>query len=98
MSDEEKFQSWFHRNWRPAMGWMYMIVCIFDFIIFPILWVASLVITGQNIEPWKPLTLEGAAFFHIAMGGVLGITSYSRGQEKMAMLNKKPSKKTPDLS
>ena len=29
---------WVSATWRPMMGWMYMAVCIFDFIIFPILW------------------------------------------------------------
>ena len=30
-------EDWMQSKWRPAMGWMYMVVCIFDFIIFPIL-------------------------------------------------------------
>ena len=29
---------WISAKWRPMMGWMYMVVCVFDFIIFPILW------------------------------------------------------------
>jgi len=29
------------------------------------------------------MTLQGAGFFHIAMGAVLGITSYGRSQEKI---------------
>jgi hypothetical protein len=29
------------------------------------------------------LTLQGAGFFHIAMGAVLGVTAYGRTQEKI---------------
>lgn len=83
MSDDD---SWMNRKWRPAMGWMYMIVCIFDFIIFPIMWsIAQIWDQGGSVtSQWEPLTLKGAGFFHIAMGAVLGITSYGRTQEKIA--------------
>ena len=36
VSAQEK--DWMQNKWRPAMGWMYMMVCVFDFIVFPILW------------------------------------------------------------
>ena len=29
---------WINNKWRPAMGWLYMGTCFFDFVIFPILW------------------------------------------------------------
>ena len=31
---------------------------------------------------WDPLTLKAGGFFHIAMGGVLGIGTWTRGVEK----------------
>ena len=31
---------------------------------------------------WSPLTLQAGGFFHIAMGGILGIGSWTRGREK----------------
>jgi hypothetical protein len=78
-------EDWLNSKWRPAMGWMYMTVCITDFIIFPILWAFFQVyVEHQQVEIWKPLTLEGAGLFHMAMGAVLGITAYSRGREKIA--------------
>jgi len=34
MSDsEKKKEDWMNSKWRPAMGWMYMAVCIFDFVL-----------------------------------------------------------------
>jgi hypothetical protein len=69
---------------RPAMGWMYMIVCVFDFVIFPILWSLLQSISGGTVtSQWQPLTLQGAGLFHIAMGAVLGVAAYGRTQEKL---------------
>jgi len=31
---------------------------------------------------WVPLTLQAGGFFHITMGAILGIGSFTRGQEK----------------
>jgi hypothetical protein len=77
-------ETWLNSKWRPSMGWMYMIVCITDFIIFPVLWNLLQHTAGQQITQWKPLTLEGAGLFHMAMGAVLGIAVWSRGKEKLA--------------
>jgi hypothetical protein len=76
-------EDWLNRKWRPAMGWMYMTICIFDFIIFPIGWAVFQSYVNQKVEAWDPMTLQGAGLFHMAMGAVLGIAAWSRGQEKM---------------
>lgn len=66
------------------MGWMYMIVCIFDFVVAPVLWTMFQIMGNGKVESqWKPLTLEGAGLFHMAMGAILGIAVYGRTQEKM---------------
>lgn len=76
--------SWLTTKWRPAMGWMYMMVCIFDFILFPILWsLLQSLLDGEVTRQWEPLTLQGAGLFHLAMGAVIGITAYGRTQEKL---------------
>jgi hypothetical protein len=77
-------ENWMNSKWRPAMGWMYMIICTFDFIIFPILWsMLQAVNQGSVTIPWQPLTLQGAGLFHMAMGAIVGVTAWSRGQEKL---------------
>jgi len=75
----------FNTKWRPAMGWLYLTVCAFDFVIFPILWNLAQATYLKNIifTQWSPLTLQGAGFFHISMGAVLGISAYGRTQEKI---------------
>jgi hypothetical protein len=66
------------------MGWMYLTVCIFDFILFPILWsILQAATNGSVTTPWHPITLEGAGLFHVAMGAVLGIAAYGRTKEKI---------------
>lgn len=89
MSDsEKKKEDWMNAKWRPMMGWMYMIVCIADFVLFPILWSMVQVVGDGKVESqWMPITLQGAGLFHIAMGAILGIAAYGRTQEKMAGAN-----------
>jgi hypothetical protein len=85
MSDSaKKKEDWMNSKWRPMMGWMYMVVCIADFVIFPILWSLIQVHGDGKVESqWMPITLQGAGLFHIAMGAILGIAAYGRTQEKM---------------
>jgi hypothetical protein len=80
-------EDWMNRKWRPAMGWMYMLTCITDFVLFPILWSLLQTVMKQPITQWQPLTLQGAGLFHIAMGAVLGIAAMGRTQEKLAGAN-----------
>jgi hypothetical protein len=84
MAEIKKDEDWMQKKWRPAMGWMYMVVCFFDMVIFPILWALIQTIQHQQLVQWNPLTLQGAGLFHIAMGAVLGIAAFGRTQEKIA--------------
>jgi len=81
---EQKKEDWMNTKWRPMMGWMYMTVCITDFVIFPVLWSLVQMVGGGRVETqWSPITLQGAGLFHMAMGAVLGIAAYGRTQEKL---------------
>jgi len=82
-ASEQKKEDWMNSKWRPMMGWMYMLVCTFDMILFPILWSLLQTFTHTPITQWNPLTLQGAGLFHIAMGAVLGIAAFGRTQEKL---------------
>ena len=86
-ASEQKKEDWMNSKWRPMMGWMYMLVCMFDMIVFPVLWSLLQTMTHTPITQWNPLTLQGAGLFHIAMGAVLGIAAFGRTQEKMAGAN-----------
>jgi len=84
---EKKKEDWMNSKWRPMMGWMYMVVCMMDMVIFPVLWSLLQTSTGTQITQWNPLTLQGAGLFHIAMGAVLGIAAFGRTQEKLGGAN-----------
>jgi hypothetical protein len=75
---------WINKKWRPVMGWIYMLTCTMDFVIFPILWsLLQALSKGSVTSQWQPLTLQGAGLYHIAMGAVLGIAAYGRTKEKV---------------
>jgi hypothetical protein len=89
MSDsEKKKEDWMNSKWRPMMGWMYMLVCTMDFVLFPILWSAIQAVGGGQVHTqWQPITLQGAGLFHIAMGAIIGVTAFGRTQEKLGGAN-----------
>jgi len=86
-ASEKKKEDWMNAKWRPMMGWMYMLVCTMDMVVFPVLWSLLQTTTGHPITQWNPLTLQGAGLFHIAMGAVLGIAAFGRTQEKLGGAN-----------
>jgi hypothetical protein len=75
-------ESWIRTYWRPMMAWQYFAVCLCDFIIFPLvaMWFAKE--TGQPWK-WEPMTLKESGFYHIAMGLIIGVAAYTRGQENL---------------
>ena len=76
---------WINKKMRPMMGWIYMLTCTCDFVIFPVLWSLLQALShGSVTSQWQPLTLQGAGLYHIAMGAVLGIAAYGRTKEKVA--------------
>ena len=86
-ASETKKEDWMNSKWRPMMGWMYMLVCTMDMVIFPVLWSLLQTTVGTGLTQWNPLTLQGAGLFHIAMGAVLGIAAFGRTQEKLGGAN-----------
>jgi len=76
---------WINKKMRPMMGWIYMLTCTCDFVLFPILWSILQALTHGNVtSQWQPVTLQGAGLYHIAMGAILGIAAYGRTKEKVA--------------
>lgn len=85
---EKQNEHWVKAYWRPAMGWLYMIMCAFDFIIFPIFAMLQPVIMKiwkieMQYQAWRSLTLDNGGLIHLAFGAILGVSAWSRGQEKI---------------
>lgn len=81
-------EHWLKSYWRPAMGWLYMLICFMDFVVFPMLTMflpAILKAFGASFEydAWESLTLANGGLIHVAFGAILGVAAWSRGQEKM---------------
>lgn len=91
---EKRTQDWMTTKWRPLMAITYMATIWFDFIFGPIIFnILQLHNTGQAITSWIPLTLQGGGLYHVAMGAILGIAAWTRGQEKVAVIRNT----TPEL-
>lgn len=46
--------------------------------------------TLRQARVWVPLTLQGNGMFHVAFGAILGVSAWTRGQEKAMMSNNYP--------
>ena len=85
LSKESKFYSY----WRPAMAWLYGLICLFDFILFPILNILIPVFSkGAVYVPWHPITLEGGGLIHMSFGGIIGVAAWTRGAYEKPALQK----------
>ena len=84
VAHNKESEDWINKKWRPVMGWIYMLTCTADFVVFPVLWsLLQAMSKGAVTSQWQPLTLQGAGLYHIAMGAVLGIAVYGRTKEKL---------------
>jgi hypothetical protein len=86
--EKKSDEDWMTKKWRPMMAMMYMTCCLFDFALFPIMFTIvqfwETAVANDAFRQWVPITLQGGGLFHVAMGGVLGVSAYGRTQEKVA--------------
>jgi hypothetical protein len=76
-------ESWIKQYWRPAMAYQYLAVCLFDFIIAPLMTMAYFKWSGGVYVPWVPLTLRESGFYHMSMAAIIGVSAWTRGKEKI---------------
>jgi hypothetical protein len=88
-TEPKKEEGWVKSMWRPAMGWLYMLICLMDFVVFPAIamflpvMLKGIGITMQYVA-WQSLTLSNGGLIHMAFGAILGVAAYGRTQEKVA--------------
>jgi hypothetical protein len=73
-------ESWIKQYWRPAIAWQYLAVCVFDFIIFPAVYMYF------SQQQWDPITLKEGGFYHLAMAAIIGVAAWTRGKEKITRI------------
>lgn len=88
-AEPKKEEGWVKSMWRPAMGWLYMLICLMDFVVFPaIAMFMPVMLKGVGISmqyaAWQSLTLSNGGLIHMAFGAILGVAAYGRTQEKVA--------------
>lgn len=86
-------ENWMKSYWRPAAGWIYLIICFMDFVGFPLLSI-FLPVVGHMFgiqlayNKWESITLSQGGLIHLSFGAILGVSAWTRGQEKLAVMNK----------
>jgi hypothetical protein len=86
--EDKVSEHWMKSYWRPAMGWLYMLICFFDFVAAPVLsmlmpiFLKSLGANTVTYAQWQSLTLSNGGLIHLAFGAIIGISAYGRTQEK----------------
>lgn len=84
-SDTLANEGFINNRWRPFMAWQYFVVCLCDFIVFPAF--TTVWYSTTQYHEWHPLTLQGGGLYHLSMGAIIGVTSWQRSQEKMAIMS-----------
>lgn len=69
------------------MAWQYLVVCLFDFLFAPMMTAWYCWFAKVPYEVWKPITLGDSGFYHMAMAAIVGISAWTRGQEKVARVD-----------
>ena len=77
-------EHWAKAYWRPAMGWLYMLICLVDFVVFPAISMFLPIVTKLQYVAWQSLSLSNGGLIHMAFGAILGVAAYGRTQEKVA--------------
>jgi hypothetical protein len=81
------YEHWVNCKWRPIAAWTYIVLCLFDFIISPVIFSWFQYGLGQPISQWVPLTLQGSGIIHISFGSIIGIAAWGRTMEKIRLGN-----------
>jgi hypothetical protein len=68
------------------MGWSYMVICLFDFMIGPVAYNLLQIFYSTDLtelQKWEPLTLQAGGLYHFSMMAIVGVTAYGRTREKI---------------
>lgn len=88
--DSMESENWMKAYWRPVAGWTYLLICVADFIVFPILSMILPILSKALLSAqiaytvWQPITLSGGGLVHVSFGAILGVTAWTRSTEKNA--------------
>lgn len=79
-----------YKHWRPGIAWSYLVVCVFDFMVGPIIYnTLQYLEVGTKISMWQSITLQGGGLYHLSMGAIVGVYAFGRTKEKLAQTETK---------
>lgn len=90
-------KNWY-MEWRTVMAWSYVLVCVVDFALAPLLVLVSnwfMHVPFEQAKEWVPVTLQGGGFYHLAMGAVLGVSSWTKGNAEKVVTQNLPDYNAP---
>lgn len=93
----QNYDGWIRKYWRSAAGWTYLFICVFDFVLAPVIFAILPLWTKQHYQPWASLTLSNGGLMHVSFGAILGVAAWTRGQGDLArakLASDKPSTDT----
>ena len=63
------------------MAMQYMLVCLTDFVLFPIGWT---IFHPNSLVQYIPITLGQSGFYHISMMAIVGVTAWGKTKENLS--------------
>jgi hypothetical protein len=82
-------QGWFE-NWRLYAAWLYIIIVLFDFLLAPIGHLIILSYFHMPYAQWQPITIQGGGIFHISMLSIIGVATFTHGQQQLEAIRNMP--------
>lgn len=76
--------------WKPLLGYSYIVIILFDFIIAPILMPELYHILGYPPSIWIPLTTSYGGVLHLSVAGILGATAWTHGMADVEAMRNMP--------
>lgn len=84
-------ESWMNRYWRPACAVTYLVICLFDFLVAPLLFgIYSFHFQDHMVQSWVPLTLQNGGLFHASFAAILSVAGWGHSKEKVSQIENTP--------
>lgn len=78
-------EDWVSTHFKKYMSMAYIAICVFDFIIFQLLYwffqMGETQAANDAYRQWAPITLQNGGFVHLVFGAILGISTWKKGDE-----------------
>ena len=75
----------FDVSWRTKLAKVYIVICLCDFVVFPVLWSIVQVYKGGEVtNAWVPITMAGGGLLHLSFGAILGVSAHAKMKERVS--------------